>query len=155
MANFEIKWNAPEFEYFEKGVSWYWLTIIASAIIIAFSVWIKNFLFGFFIVIAEVLFIVWGNRVPRTVSFTLNDSELDADKTKGYLIKNFESWSAESANDDFTYIYFYFRSRVRAPLRVLVPQERIEEIRINLKTVLKEIEHQQTLLDSIEKFLRF
>ncbi len=57
MATFEINWEAPEFEYREKDVSWYWISIIAAAAIIAFSVWQRNFLFGFFIVIAEMLVI--------------------------------------------------------------------------------------------------
>ena len=71
---FEVVWDAPEFEYREKGISWYWLSIIAAACIIAFAAWFRNFLFGFFIVIAEILFIVWGNRQPRTVEFKLDDS---------------------------------------------------------------------------------
>lgn len=64
MTSFEIKWQAPEYEYREKTVSWYWISIVVAALVIAFSVWQKNFLFGFFIVIAEMLFIVWGNRTP-------------------------------------------------------------------------------------------
>ena len=46
MAKFETTWEAPEFEYREKEVSWYWISIIAAALIIAFSVWEKDFLFA-------------------------------------------------------------------------------------------------------------
>ena len=81
MAKFETTWEAPEFEYREKEVSWYWISIIAAALIIAFSVWQKDFLFGFFIVIAEMLFIVWGNKAPRTLTFTLTDTELNIGDT--------------------------------------------------------------------------
>jgi len=35
MAKFEILWEAPEYEHREKGVSWYWITIIVAAIMIA------------------------------------------------------------------------------------------------------------------------
>jgi hypothetical protein len=157
MAKFETTWDAPEFEYREKDVAWYWVSIIAAAAIIAFSVWQKDFLFGLFIVIAEMLFIVWGNRVPAIVPFTLTDTEIDIGGYKAYLMKEFESWSVDAPLDgaESADVMFYFRSHLHPPLLVIVPEETLAELRTNLKTVLKEIEHQPTLIDSIEKFLRF
>jgi len=155
MAKFEITWEAPEFEYREKEVSWYWLSIIAAALIIAFAAWQKDFLFGFFIVIAEMLFIVWGNRVPQMTAFTLTDTEIDIGGYKIYSIKDFESWSADVGGEGWSDVMLYFRSRLHPPLALIVPEDKTAELRNNLKTVLKEIEHQPTLIDSIEKFLRF
>ena len=155
MARFETIWDAPEFEYREKEVSWYWISIIIAALVIAFSVWEKNFLFGFFIVIAEVLFIVWGNKVPKTVTFTVTDAMIDIGGYRSYAMKEFESWSADAYDGEWADVAFYFRSRIRTPLTVMVPKEKLDEFRANMKTVLKEIEHEPTLIDSIEKFLRF
>jgi hypothetical protein len=154
MAKFELRWTAPEFEYREKDVSWYWTSIIIAAVIIAFAVWQKNFLFGFFIVVAEMLFIVWGSRVPREMDFVLSDEELRIGAEKSHSIKEFESWSVDK-DDEWADFHFYFRSRVKAPLRVIAPTARLDEIRAQLKTVLREVEHELTLVDSIEKFLRF
>jgi hypothetical protein len=157
MAKFETTWEAPEFEYREKEVSWYWISIIAAALIIAFSVWQKDFLFGLFIVIAEILFIVWGNKVPAVVPFTLTDTGIDIGGYKSYLMKEFESWSVDAAGDgvEWADVIFYFRSRLHPPLQLIVPEATLAELRANMKTVLKEIEHEPTLIDSIEKFLRF
>ena len=157
MAKFETTWHAPEFEYREKEVSWYWISIIIAAFIIAFSVWQKDFLFGLFIVIAEMLFIVWGNKVPVVVPFTLTDTEITIGGYKSYLMKEFESWSVDSGGDgtEWAEVMFYFHSRLHPPLQLIVPEEKLTELRANMKTVLKEIEHQPTLIDSIEKFLRF
>jgi hypothetical protein len=155
MAQFEIAWSAPEFEYHEKGVSWYWVTIIVAALIIAFSVWERNFLFGFFIVIAEILVIAWGNQQPRMVSFALNDSELSIGEQKSHSLKEFESWSTTEADETLIELMFNFRAKLRTPLKILAPQEKLEEIRKNLKPILKEVEHQSTLIDAIEKLMRF
>jgi len=155
MAKFEIHWEAPEFEYREKEVSWYWMSIIVAALIIGFSAWQKDFLFGFFIVIAEILFIVWGNKVPAVVSFLLNDSEITIGGYKTYLIKEFESWSTDSDGGEWAEVMLHFRSRIHPPLALIVPEVKLPELRANLKLVLNEIEHQPTLIDSIEKFLRF
>jgi hypothetical protein len=155
MAKFEITWQAPEFEYREKEVSWYWISIIVAALIIAFSVWQKDFLFGFFIVIAEILFIVWGNKVPKVILFRLTDTDLDIGGYKSHSLKEFESWSAQSDGVEWSDVIFYFRARLRTPLFVMVPDEKMPELRDSLKLVLKEIEHDPALVDSIEKFLHF
>jgi len=155
MAKFTTVWEAPEFEYREKDVSWYWISIIAAALIIAFSVWQKDFLFGFFIVIAEILFIVWGNKTPAVVSFTLTDTAINIGGYKSYAIKEFESWSVDSDGVEWADVAFYFRSRFHPPLTFIVPEEKMADFRANIKTVLNEIEHEPTLIDSIEKFLRF
>lgn len=157
MAKFETTWEAPEFEYHEKEVSWYWISIIVAALIIAFSVWEKDFLFGLFIVIAEMLFIIWGNKMPAVTPFTLTDTEIDIGGYKSYLMKEFEGWSVDSgvAGTEWADVMFYFRSHLHPPLQLMVPEDKLTELRTNMKTVLKEIEHQPTLIDSIEKFLRF
>src|SRR5271154_1210216 len=100
MAQFEIKWIAPEFEYHEKDISWYWMTIIIAAIIIAFSVWQRNFLFGLFIVIAEILVIAWGNKTPRPFSFKMNEDGFEIGAEKIHSWKEFENWSTEAAADN-------------------------------------------------------
>lgn len=155
MAQFEISWEAPEFEYREKDISWYWITIIVAACIIAFSVWEKNFLFGFFIVIAEILVIAWGNQTPRTVSFHLTDSGLAVGDHKFHSLKEFESWSAYDAGNDIFEMAFNFRAKLKTPLKLLIPAEKIDDVRKNLKLVLREVEHQITLIESIEKLLKF
>jgi hypothetical protein len=155
MAKFQTTWEAPEFEYREKDVSWYWISIIIAAAIIAFSVWQKDFLFGLFIVIAEMLFIVWGNRTPKTIAFTLTDTELDIGGYKSYSMREFEGWSIDADGLDWAEVALYFRSRIHPSLTLIVPTAKVAELRANMKTVLKEIEHQPTIVDSIEKFLHF
>ena len=63
----EIQWHAPEFEYRAKTMSWYWLSILLAVVILALAVWQKNFLFGIFVIVAEILILVWANREPRTL----------------------------------------------------------------------------------------
>ena len=92
MASFTITWQAPEFQYREKGVSWYWLSIIVVAAIIAFAIWQRNFLFGVFMVIAEILLIVWANAVPKVFDFSLTENDLAIGEAKNYRISLFESF---------------------------------------------------------------
>ena len=155
MAKFEMQWEAPEFEYREKGVGWYWVSIILAALMIAFAVWQKDFLFGFFVVVAEMLVIIWGDREPRHLPFILTDRHLRIGARKMHLIREFTGWSADHDDEEWADLHFYFESRWKAPLRMIVPTHRVEEVRTNLRTVLKEVQHDMTLVDAIEKIIGF
>ena len=96
-----------------------------------------------------------GEQGAEIAPFTLTDTELNIGGYKSYSMKEFESWSADLDDGEWADVVFYFRSRVQPPLSLIVPAAKVAEIRANLKLVLKEIEHQPTLIDSIEKFLRF
>ncbi len=157
MANFEITWEAPEYEYREKGVSWYWISIIAAAAVIAFAVWQRNFLFGFFVVVAEILFIVWGNRPPRILRFTANAQGIAVagEGGKFHPFKEFQNMSVDAVGDGWAEIAFLFHAKLKTPFKCLIPEPQLAELRANLKTILREVPYEQTFLDSIEKLLRF
>ncbi len=155
MASFETHWQAPEFEFRPKSVSWYWMSIILSAAIIAFAIWERNFLFGIFIVIAEILFIAWGNETPATVNFMLTENDLAVGEAKHYQVKLFESFSVNELDDDWIELFFTFKAKFRTALKIMLPKEKIEEVRRNLKPTLREVEFEPSLLDSLEKIIGF
>jgi hypothetical protein len=155
MASFEIHWQAPEFEYRPKTVSWYWISIIAASAIIAFAIWERNFLFGVFVVIAEIMFIAWGNETPATMDFVLTENDLAIGAAKRYQIKLFENFSVNELDGDWTELFFTFKSKLRTPLKVILPKTKLEEVRKNLKPILREVEFEPSLLDSLEKIIGF
>ena len=155
MAQFHTEWSAPEFEYRPKGVSWYWISIICAAAIIAFAIWEQNFLFGIFVVIAEILLIAWGNEIPATVNMTLTENDLSIGAAKHYETKLFENFSVDEQNDDWAELFFTFKTKLRTPLKVMIPKAKIDEVRENLQTIMHEIEFEPSLLDSLEKIIGF
>ena len=148
-----VTWQAPEFEYWEKGISWYWLTIVVAVLLVALSVWQRNFLFGFFIVVAEVLVLLWGGRKPRTFAFTASEKELVIEGRERHLWSEFLSFSAEE-REDFSSIVFQFR-RARPALYILVPQAQFLEVRQMLISRLPHIERQRSLVEAVEEFFGF
>ena len=153
---FHLAWEAPEFEYREKEVSWYWISIIVASLIVAFAVWQRNFLFGFFIVIAEILFVLWGNAEPRAILFSISEKGIDIDEgRKFYGLGQFESYSVNPLDDDWSELIFTFRAKVKTPVKIIFPEDGLAELRTHLKTIIKEVDHEPTLLDSIERLIGF
>ncbi len=156
MSPFELKWQAPEFEYREKGISWYWISIIVAALLIGVSVWQKNFLFGFFVVAAEILVLAWANQKPPVVAFTLNERGVSIGAHKFHAYAEMESFSVdEMTEQEWPDLYFQFRKRLRPLLRVRVPHEKMAEVQKTLVAFLPQVKHERSLLDTFEEFVGF
>lgn len=156
MAPFEIKWQAPEFEYREKSVSWYWISIIAAIVMIGIAVWQRNFLFGLFIIVAEILILAWANHEPPLRHFSINEKGLVLSDEKKYRYEDFENFSLDdSLSEDWPDLFFQFRRRLRPFLKIKIPKENSAEIQKVLSSVLPQVEHERSLLDSIEKIIGF
>lgn len=155
MAPFEIKWTAPEFEYHAKGVSWYWISIIIAVVILGLAVWQKNFLFGLFVVIAEVLVLSWSVREPRSLDFVLSEKGLDINKNAFYAYNEIEKFSVEASDADWPSLVFYFRRKLRPTVKIKIPKDLRTPIEKTLKTILPQVEYELSLLDSVEEFIGF
>lgn len=152
----EITWKAPEFNYYEKDQKWYWSTIGIALAILAFAVWQKNFLFGFFIVAAESLLISWGNREPETVDFKIDDKGLYI-KEKFYpftQITGFANSELEASDKDYIETYIFFKNNLKFKTEIRWPKTDDEKIRTALRLKLKEYEYTPTWIDIVERILR-
>ena len=149
-----VSWEAPEFEYRHKGVSWYWLTIIIAVSLVAVAAWQRNFLFGVFVVIAEVLVLAWGSRTPSTVAFLMNEKELIINKAERYPWEEFVSFGAEEDRDTPT-LTFRFRHRVRPVLRILVPTTHFAAARGFVAGKIPQVNEPRSFIETLEELLRF
>ena len=150
-----IEWQAPEFEYHAKTMRWYWFSILLAVLILAAAVWQKNFLFGVFIVVAEILIIVWANREPRNIEFVLTEQgiRIGGGKTEAYA--EIESFSLAKSPGEWAIIVLNFKRRLRPVLRLLAPSELIDEIETKLRMALPEKDYQESFIESLEKISRF
>ena len=156
MSEAELQWRAPEFEERPKDVSWYWASIIAAVLILGFALWRGNFLFAVFILIAELLMLVWGNRSPNMIGFSLEDNVLVVGEKSRYSLLDMEHWSvADNVSEEWKSLTFIPKRGVRLPVIIRVPQERFAEVEQYLTARLPKVEHEDSFLDTLEKFLGF
>lgn len=156
METFEISWKAPEYEYHEKDLAWYWISIAVAVFFVALAVWQRNFLLGIFVILAEIMVMVWGNQKPRTLDFKMTERELTVAGTKSYAYAEIENFSVgQEGQGEWVEIFLDFRKKLRARLRITVHQEDLEEIRSIFASVLKEVEHEESLVDRLEKMVGF
>lgn len=146
----EIKWTAPEYAYFHKDVSWYWLTVIISVLIVAFALWQRNFLFAVFVVMAEALLLFWGRRNPKNLEFKLNDKTLAIGNQTFYPYESFAGFAVRENE-----IVFKSKNRLSPYMKISAEESKLGEIKKLLSRHLPEIEYEESLTDHIVKMLRF
>jgi len=96
----KIRWKAPEFRYYPKTAGWYYWSIFITLIFLAFTIWQKNFLFGFFIVVAETLIISWSSKKPALLDFALDEKGLTIGAQKSYSYTELKGFAKTDMDQD-------------------------------------------------------
>lgn len=151
----KFSWEAPEFLYEHKDISWYWLTIIGAGIIFLISVWQGNLLFGLFIIIAEIMLIAWAKESPRILRFTLDHDGIHIDKIKSYTYDELAGFHIHENSDDTGELILKTKVRSRPVIKILSAKENLPRIKEFLSGHLTEIEYKESLVDSLEKMIGF
>src|SRR5258708_2170281 len=99
MAQNEISWQAPEFEYWHKPRNWYLALLFVSGVFILLALWQGNFLFAIFVVLAAVVLIRNGTQVPRYIDYHLTSNELIIDNAKGYQYEHFSGFATRRVDN--------------------------------------------------------
>ena len=155
MEKFEIKWEAPEFRYYQKSIIWYWISIILASAVLALAVWEGNFLFGLLVVIAEVLILFWANNKPPMIKFKINEKGL----TFGNKFFPYHEILHFSLNDEvvdgFGEIRIDFKNHIHPGYMALIPEKDIGLVRDKLRLFIREIAYEVKLSDAFYDFFKF
>jgi hypothetical protein len=156
MARFEVKWEAHEYDHHDKTSGWYWGSIAIAIVLLAYAVWQRNYLFAFFIVLAEILVIIWANREPQKLAFTLNEEGIAIGDFRFHKHHDIHSYSiGDGFGDGWAEIVFHPRQTFRSPIRILVPKEHTEVIHHHLRDRLSNVNHEESFIDALRHYVRF
>lgn len=153
-----LAWQAPEFEHRPKTMNWYWASIAVSIVLLALAIWQRNFIFAVFIVIAELMLMVWGSSEPRMIAFSMNERGLTIGGAKFYPFSDIRSWSADSEgyfDPEWPDITLHLVHHFHTGLKIKVPRAMFLEVENFLRAHAEEVPFEPTMMDVIEKFLGF
>lgn len=155
MNKFEIVWTAPEYEHRPKSPGWYWTSILVAVIILGIAVWQQNYIFAVFVIMAEMLIIVWGNREPRMIDFKINERGLYVGSSF-YPYAHITSFSyTDHDHTEWADVIFYFEKRLQGEVKFHFPKNRLNELQGDLLNMAPLVVHEESLLDTFERFFGF
>ena len=153
----DIKWTATEFEYQERGVGWYYLMVIAGAVLILFSVWQRNFLFAIFIILAVAMAFAWSREKPAMHNITVGDDGVEIINVKKFPMSDFSGFATREGRQgepDWGKLVLRFKGRFKLPLQLPVPQGNIAQIKELLSRHLSEVEYEESLTEELIRFFK-
>ena len=149
-----IKWQAPEYSYFEKDIGWYWLVVIVAIVVVAVALWQRNFLFAIFAILAAFILIVWGRRKPETVEFELNERGVEIGGGF-YSQDQFKQFAIRKEEGDYNKLMLIGKSRFARYLVLPMPKDKLDEIKKCCLNFWTETEFNESLIDELANFVRF
>lgn len=157
-----IRWEAPEFEYHPKGVSWYWLSLIIAIILIALAAWQNDFLFIIFISIGWFLVVSLAKRFPAVWEFSidevgiqLNHQDYKGEPGKFYHWHDLEGFDIREGVDDYGELWLKSKSRLSSFLKINFPQEKEREISDICSKFIPKEEYEESFSDHLSKLIKF
>ncbi len=153
--NFEIKWQAPEFDYNEKGVSWYWMILIVAIILIAVALWQKNFLFIIFIIIVSLLLFYTSNKFPKIWEFKISQKGISIGDHKFYPYREIESFDVHPYSEHFHELVLKLKARFNPYVRIFIHVEDEHILLERLSKFMQKEEIPYSLVDALERLIKF
>lgn len=156
-----IEWQAPEYEYYSKDVSWYWLSLIASIILAAVALWQKNFLFAVFVAVAWMVVINFANRSPDDWKFKINGKGIEIEPLKEGIAGKFYPYDEIAGFDihpsvgSCRELILKFKSKLSPYLKININPEDEEKIEKFLAEFIPKEKYPESLADSFLKLVRF
>lgn len=149
-----VSWQAPDFMHAERSPSWYLWSMGFALLLIVVAFWQKNILFALFILIAEIMLLLVSYNAPDTKLYALSSEGLSVD---GRLLRLFVDANGFGFFDlGGRYIELVIRpnKKIATYTKVLVPRERLEEVKGFLAMYLHPFEYTPALADTMAKWLR-
>ena len=149
-----ISWEAPEYAYSKKSPDWYWAVGIFTIGFFVVALVFNNFLFGIFMLLGGFTIALYGARQPRVVRFTIS--------AEGIRIEN-RVYPYESLK---SFWIFYHPPQVKElsveSQKLIMPQIKIPlgdtnpaEVRAYLQQFISERQQEESLIDTMTRFLGF
>ncbi|MBI2514751.1 hypothetical protein HYV91_00985 [Candidatus Wolfebacteria bacterium] len=160
-----IRWEAPDFEYNPKDVSWYWLSLMIGIVLLAVAVWQKNFLFGIFVVIAWFLVVNLAGRRPSLWEFELTEKGLEIrqpgkiDSPKKFYaladMEGFDIHEVSAGGYDYKELILKIKSKFTPLVKITIPSSKEKKIEEFLAKFIPRKEYEESMVDSLSKLIRF
>lgn len=173
-----ITWQAPEYDYKPKDVSYKWVSLIAAIVLIAFGIWQRNPLFIFFIIVALFLINHFAGRFPAIWEFKISERGIaiglsnNKKEAKFYPFEDMESFDiyphtitihnsssfgvgAHEASEEYKELILKLKSKFSPYLKINIHLADEEKIKSFLEKFIPQEEHSQSLTDIFSRWTGF
>lgn len=149
----EIIWRGPEFKYYHKEASWYWMNGIVAGALFLIALYQQNVLLAVFIAITELTIIMLSKRLPKTIEFKINEAGIQFGEMAFYPYKELRGFDIREDNGEVSELVLLTDSVINPTIKINIPLKDEEGVRDILKNFIDEVDYEDTFFDSIADLL--
>ncbi|MEX1013838.1 MAG: hypothetical protein WDZ80_01615 [Candidatus Paceibacterota bacterium] len=150
-----VKWRAAEYEYFEKSINWYAIVILATFILVVFSLWQGNFFFAVFMILAGFMVVSLGKKKPRVLDLTINNKGVGVGKDDFYLYEDLEGFDVRENDHRLNEIIVKKQTTLNPFIKLRIDSNMMEDAVEILKDNLEKKNYEESAVDTVSDILRF
>jgi hypothetical protein len=149
-----IQWQAPEFNYSPKSGFWYFWLFFATALLLGFAFYAKNYSFGLIILLSFILIFVWSRKTPRIVDFAVTKQGIMI-SGKLHHFGELESFWIFYEPPEIKEVSVKSKKKILHYLKMPLEGENPARIRKTLIEYLPEVEQEESIFDSLARMAKF
>lgn len=150
----DIRWTAPEFNYYHKDKSWFIVPALIALVLLAIAIWLKNYTFAIIIPLAFFCLYIYGTKTPKKISFSISHRGVIIDKTI-YTYDNLKSFWIFYDPPRLKKLCLHGKKTFMPAISIPLAEQNPTQIRALLLKYLPEVEQEESILDILMEKWRF
>jgi hypothetical protein len=150
----KIEWAAPEYTYYKKDKSWFFLAGIIFGILMIWSLWTRNILFAIFIALSYFLIVVFALKKPETTFIAINHKGIRIN-TDFHEFDTLKSFWIFYEPPEIGEISLKSKRKTASYIKIPLGEQNPVEIRELLIKYLPERKQSESLIDNLFRSIGF
>ncbi len=130
-------WETTSHTHYERSPAWYAAMGVLSLFLLAYAIWQENFLFAFFILLADIVLILGNTREPHPILVQIGDNGVALDGSL-HLFQDIERFAIVYDPPYVKTLYIERRSGLNPIIRLELGDQDPIAIREHLRQYLRE-----------------
>lgn len=150
----QIKWSAPEFNYYSKEKTWFIITGLIAGALFIWALVTRNILFALLIVLSYFSIIAYGLKKPKQVRLAISFRGIKIDKSL-YEFDNLKSFWIFYNPPEVKEISLRSRKMIMPYVKIPLGEQNPVKVRRALIKYLPEKKQEESLIDTLARNFRF
>jgi hypothetical protein len=147
------RWQAPEFEVYERGEKWLTYLSIVLVVIIAYAVFTNSPVMAITFVLIGVVGYIYAHKDPKTITFLITEEGVVAGREL-YTFDNIKSFWIFYEPHGIKVASLHLKSHLLPYAHIPIHTEDPVAIRETLLKYVPEVKQEPNLVDTFERLLR-
>lgn len=131
------QWKVQEYERHERGLLWYLFMLVFGSLFIVYSIWTKDFLFSFIIILFGIILFLQAYQEPLQVIFAITELGIIIG-SRFYDFSEFKYFYIIYQPQEVKTLFFEMKSIIHPLIHVALLDKNPVEIRKSLREYLVE-----------------